>query len=101
MSQKSKSKSKKSYPAEFRENAVKLATELGYSAEEVAEKLGCSRESVRRWIAADKPKLDAETARRMELGEDENKRLRNENMRLKREVEILKKAAAYFAKENM
>jgi transposase len=37
----------------------------------------------------------------MELGEDENKRLRKEVARLKMENDILKKAAAYFAKETL
>ena len=96
-----KSRSKKHYPPEFREKAVKLITELGYTVEQVAEKLGCCKESVRRWKAAAQPKLDPETALRMELEENEHKRLRQENARLKMENEILKKAAAYFAKESM
>jgi transposase len=37
----------------------------------------------------------------MELGENETKRLRQENAKLKMEVEILKKATAYFARETM
>ena len=96
-----KSKSSKSYSVEFREKAVKLVTDCGYSIEQVAEKLGCSKESVRRWKEATKQKLDPDTAVRMELGEDENKRLRNENKRLRMENDILKKATAYFAKEMM
>ena len=95
------SKSKKHYPPEFREKAVKLITELGYTVEQVAEKLGCCKESVRRWKAAAMPKLDPETALRMELEEKEIKQLRKENARLKMEVEILKKATAYFARETM
>jgi Transposase and inactivated derivatives len=96
-----KSQSKKHYPPEFREKAVKLITELGYTVEQVAEKLGCCKESVRRWKAAVIPKLDPETTLRMELEEKENKQLRKEIARLKMENEILKKAAAYFAKESM
>ena len=93
MSQKSSkiTKSQKSYPAEFREKAVKLVTELGYSLDQVAEKLGCSKESARRWKDAVKPKLDPDTALRMELEENENKRLKKEVARLKMENEILKK----------
>jgi len=96
-----KPKSKKHYPPEFREKAVKLITELGYTVEQVAEKLGCCKESVRRWKAAAMPKLDPETVLRMELEEKEMKQLRKENARLKMEVEILKKATAYFARETM
>jgi len=47
-----KPKSRKSYPAEFREKAVKLVTECGYAVEQVAAKLGCAKESVRRWKEA-------------------------------------------------
>lgn len=85
----------------FYVKAVKLITELGYTVDQVAEKLGCSKESVRRWKDAAKPKLDPETALRMEFEENETKRLRQEVGRLKTENEILKKAAAYFAKESM
>ena len=95
LSKKSCSKPKKSYSPEVRENAVKLITELGYSVSEVAQQLGCSTAAVRRWKEAATP-LDPEVSLRMELGEDETKRLRNENRRLKMELDILKKATAYF-----
>jgi len=100
MSHKSGSKKKKSYPPEFREKAVNLITELGYSVSEVAQQLGCSTAAVRRWKDAATP-LDPVVSQRMELGEDENKRLRKENARLKMENEILKKATAYFARDTM
>ena len=93
-----KPKTKKHYPPEFREKAVKLITELGYTVEQVCEKLGCSHESVRRWKAAAKPKLDPETALRMELEENENKRLRKEVAKLKMENDILKnRNGVYFS----
>jgi transposase-like protein len=91
----------KSYPAEFREKAVRLVTERGYTLKQVAEQLDCSEESVRRWKEAKTQTLDSTTAQRMERDEDENKWLRKENARLKQENEILKKATAYFAKEVM
>ena len=100
MSRKSGSKSKKSYPPEVREKAVKLITELGYSVSEVAQQLGCSTASVHRWQVAAVP-LDPAVSLRMELGEDEAKRLRKENQRLKMEIDILKKATAYFAKDTL
>jgi len=96
-----KSKSQKSYPAEFREKAVKLVTDCGYTIEQVADKLGCSKESVRRWKEVTQQKLDPETVARMELEESELKRLRKEVVRLTMENDILKKATAYFAKEVM
>jgi transposase len=89
----------KSYPAEFRAKAVRLATESGYTIEQVANQLGCSTESVRRWKEDAKGKLDPETSARMEREESEIKRLRKEVIQLKMENDILKKATAYFAKE--
>ena len=90
----------KSYPPEVREKALKLITELGYSVSDVARQLGCSVSAIHRWQAAAQP-LSPEVSLRMELGEDESRRLRKENARLKMEIDILKKAAAYFAKATL
>ena len=97
----SKKSGTKSYSAELREKAVRLVTERGYSVAQVAEQLGCSQESIRRWKEAALRKVDPELAARIELEEDENKRLRKRVAQLETEVEILKKAAAYFAKETL
>jgi transposase len=102
MSRKSVSQSKKSVPrsprsysAEFREEAVKMVTALGDCVSEIARQLGCSTAAIPRW-KADATPLDPEVSQRMSRGEDETKRLRKENTRLKMENEILKKATAYF-----
>jgi len=93
-----KSKSRRGYPTEFREKAVKLVAECGYTVEQVAEKLNCSKESIRRWKEAGQKKLDPVTAARMELEEKEVKRLRKENARLQMENDILKNCGgAYFS----
>jgi transposase-like protein len=91
----------KSYPAEFRAKAVRLATESGYTVEQVANQLGCSTESVRRWKEDAKGKLDPETSARMEKEQSENKHLKKRVAQLEQENDFLKKAAAYFAKESL
>jgi transposase len=97
----SKKSGHKLYSAEFREKAVRLVTERGYSLNQVAEQLGCSQESIRRWKEAATKKLDPELAARIELEENETKRLRKRVAQLEMENDILKKATAYFAKEMM
>jgi transposase len=81
----SKKSGTKSYPAEFREKAVRLVTERGYTIAQVAEQLGCSQESIRRWKEATAKKLDPELAARIELEESETKRLRKRVAQLEME----------------
>ena len=90
------------YTKEFKSDAVKLVIEQGYSANEVARRLGINQTSVSRWVREQRqdhqPSIDGSVSR-SEL-EAEVKRLRKENQRLQMEREILKKAAAFFAKES-
>jgi transposase len=86
------------YPAEFRAEAVRLAREPGHSIRQVALDLGIANESLRRWMI----QADVDTGRADGLTSDERAelgRLRRENRTLRLEREILKKAAAFFAKE--
>jgi transposase len=89
------------FPKEFREKAVRLVNEGGYSLEQVADKLGCSTESVRRWKEKADRNLNPEQARQQEQEDSDNKRLRKELAQARQEIEILKKATAYFAREIM
>jgi transposase len=86
------------YPPEYRAEAVRLARSEGHSIRSVADDLGISRETLRAWVRqADVDVGAAEgltTEERAELA-----RLRRENRTLRMEREILKKAAAFFAKE--
>jgi len=89
------------YSPEFKQSAVRLVTELGYSFQEAGAQLGCSSWSVRDWLkqmraSGDLPSEAASGATAQEL-----KALREENARLRLENEILKKAAAYFAKGSL
>jgi len=87
-------------PPEFRERAVELARVRTGSIREVAESLGISESGLRNWMSqadidsGDKPGLSSDE--RKELAE-----LRREKRRLEVENEILKRAAAYFARENV
>jgi transposase len=89
---------KRNYTQEFKQEAVKLVTEQGYKVSEAARNLGLSRSMLGRW----RREFDAEKAgERLGGGErEELKRLRSEVKRLRMEREILKKAAAFFAKES-
>jgi transposase len=86
------------YPPEYRAEAVRLVHESGQSMRQVAQDLGIANESLRRWvIQAD---VDAGTAEGLTSDERaELTRLRRENRTLRTEREILRKAAAFFAKE--
>ena len=90
------------YTREFKADAVRLVIEHGYSASEVGRRLGISQVNVSRWVQAYRQEEDFSVnsnATRSEL-EKEIKRLHKENQRLQMEREILKKAAAFFAKES-
>lgn len=85
------------YTDEFREEAVKLVTEQGYSVTEAANSLGITTKLLYNW----KDKF-AKQASGEALSKDERAelvKLRKENKRLLMEREILKKASAFFAKE--
>jgi transposase len=86
------------YPTEFRAEAVRLAREPGHTLREVARDLDVSYESLRRWVI----QADIDAGQVEGLTSDERAeliRLRRENRTLRTEREILKKAAAFFARE--
>ncbi len=87
------------YPPEFKRDAVKLAQTSDKSVTQLAKELGVAPQSLRNWIN----QADIDAGARAGLTTDERKRLRElerENRTLKMEREILKKAAAFFAKES-
>jgi transposase len=86
------------YPPECRAEAVRLAREPGHSSREVARDLGIGNETLRRWVI--QSEVDAGEAEGLTSDERaELARLRRENRTLRTEREILKKAAAFFARE--
>lgn len=88
--------SSKRYTEEFKIEAVKQVKERGYPTIQVAERLGLSPDTLYRWMrAASKPQT--ELAQERSLGE-EVRQLKAELKRVTEERDILKKAAAYFAR---
>lgn len=89
---------RRKYTREFKLSAVQLVHEQGYSACEAAKSLGVDPASVREWVK----KFSREeglTPTGDGAVQAELRRLRKENARLRMEREILRKAAAFFAKE--
>ena len=92
---------KRQYTAEFRAEAVKLVLEQKVGLAEVARRLDLPAKSLANWVRAARAgkRVDEHRAHPVTDLEAENSRLRAENARLKMEREILRKAAAYFAKD--
>ncbi len=96
-----KKKTRRKYTQEFKEEAVKLITNQGYSFAEAGRNLGVNPNVLSRWKkeieGIEGSGLSSSSAVSVQA---ELKRLRKENKRLRMEREILKKAAAFFAKES-
>lgn len=87
------------YTAEFRASAVKLANESDKPITQVAKDLGINVNTLHTWIGKySRPTENNKTVRTDEHLYDELKRLKKEVARLTEERDLLKKAAAYFAK---
>ena len=86
------------HPPEFRRRAVELARGKTAPVAQIARDLGISESCLRNWMA----RADVEEGRREGLTSDERKELvrpRRDKRRLETENEILRRAAALFAKE--
>jgi len=91
--------SNKSYSQEFKEEALKQIRDRGYSVLEVSKRLGVSSQTLYKWLGgtlrSDK-KEQRESDLALELA-----RVKSALKRAEEERDILKKAAAYFAKESL
>ena len=88
------------YPDEFRQRAIELARSGDKPVAHIAADLGIATSCLRRWMQQD----DIDGGRRDGLSTDERSelvRLRRELRTAKMENEILRRAAAYFAKETL
>lgn len=91
------------YTKEFREEAVKLVTEGGLTIPEVGRRLSIAPSTLANWVKAQKEgKLSGIGSTQKPLSEKDQElaRLRRELAEVKMERDILKKAAAYFARES-
>jgi transposase-like protein len=85
---------------EFRRRAVELARLREKPIAQIAKDLGIAESGLRRWMA----QADIDEGKKQGLSSDERAelvKLRREKRVLEMEVEILKRASAYFARENI
>lgn len=86
------------YPDEFRRDIVRAARASDAPIEQIARDFGVSKSALQRWLAQD----DVDAGRREGLTSEQDaelKALRKRTRELEQENEILRRAAAYFAKE--
>ena len=91
---------RRTYSLDFKASAAKLVTEQGRGLKDAATSLGVAPSTMQSWVrrfgtpaARPQARADPDALRR------ENDRLREENKRLLMERDILKKATAFFARE--
>ena len=88
----------KRYPEEFKIEAVKQVVDRGYSVADVAKRLDVTTHSLYAWVKKYGP--DSKEHSDLTDAQAEIKRLQKELKRAEDERDILKKAAAYFAKQS-
>ena len=89
------------HPPEFRQRAVELARLGGKPVAALAKDLGISESCLRNWMAQADADENGSSARLTSAEKKELAELRKKNRQLELENEILKRAAAYFARENI
>ena len=88
------------YTPEFKDEAVRQVLERGHPVAEVASRLGVSSHSLYKWVRAVRPsKAEARSDELLETKKEVLK-LRAELRRVQEERDILKKAAAYLARDS-
>lgn len=93
-------KTRRRYSDEFKADAVSLVTEQGYSVSEAARRLGVDRSLLDRWCRKHRQQVSSTPEQQEDDRDAEIKKLREEVRKLQVEKDILKKAAAFFAKES-
>jgi len=90
--------SSKRYPEEFKREAVRQVRDRGHSVAQVSSRLGVTTHSLYAWLKKYGPQADEHQAKVDDQAEI--RRLQKDLKRVTEERDILKKAAAYFAKES-
>ena len=97
------SRKRRRYSAEYRRDAARLVFNSDRSLRDVGDELGLDHETLRRWVNTEGAREEAEKVEsqdplsvreRLELEE-----LRRRNAQLEKDVEFLKKASAFFARD--
>ena len=89
------------FPPEFRQRAIELARTSDKPVGEVATELGISRSCLQNWIRQEKADAGNNSAGLTSPEKKELAELRRRNRQLEMENDVLKRAAAYFARENI
>ncbi|MBX6389099.1 MAG: transposase [Frankia sp.] len=89
------------HPPEFRQRAVELARRGDAPVAKIAKDLSISESCLRNWMAQADADENGSESRLTSAERKELAQLRRDKKRLEMEVEILKRAAAYFARENV
>jgi transposase len=92
---------RKVYSEEFRKSAVEQVIGQRHTVSSVARRLGVGYDTIRKWVELAKFNSDTSLVPADLPAEQRVRELEKENARLRMERDILKKAAAYFAKENL
>jgi transposase len=90
---------RKKYSQQFKEEAVRQVVDRGHSVKDVASRLGVSEHSLYKWTRAERPSRQEKRTLDLDEANREIAKLKKELRRTAEERDILKKAAAYFAKE--
>ncbi len=91
------------YPEKFRRDAIEMVRTSGRSLADVARSLGINEGTLSNWVRRERSAVEraADPESLTESERDELRRLRKENIELRTDTEILRRAAAYFARETM
>jgi transposase len=86
------------YPPEFRREAIQMVRS-GRSFKDVSESLGCNEQTLRNWVRQDQLDRQERDDGLTSAERDELRELRRRVKRLEQERDLLKRAAAFFARE--